>query len=291
MKLYPLLFEPNIHTALWGQEEWVVSGYHASPSVIANGSLRGKTLEWAAAEFGRGLMGNRAPSPDRFPLLFKVIDAKDRLSVQVHPNAFTAPLTGGDPKTEMWYVLDREAPIYAGLKKGIAPADVADAVRSGRFEEIIVKHDAKPGVVLFIPGGLVHAIGAGAKVYEVQQSSDTTYRLFDWGRVGTDGKPRTLHIEQSLKSIDFSLSVPEHRTEVECPFFKFNSKDISVPLDIPADAETFRVVYVASGEVCLSWDGGEMQIAAGRAALIPANTQVRAVPEGSTTILTTELGN
>ena len=290
MKLQPLFFEPNLHAALWGHEEWLVSGHHTSPSVIADGPLRGRTLEWAAAEFGRELMGTRAPFADRFPLLFKMIDAHDRLSVQVHPSEASAPRVGGEPKTEMWYVLDRPAPIYAGLAAGTTPADVEDAVHTGRFEEIVVRHDARPGDVLFIPGGLVHAIGAGARVYEVQQSSNTTYRLYDWGRVGADGRPRTLHVAESLMTIDFSLPVPEPRAEVSCPFFKFAPWDLSAPVDIPADASTFRVLYAAEGSASLAWDGGAAPLANGRAALVPAGVAVRVAPEGRVRLLVTELG-
>ena len=291
MKLYPLLFEENVHTALWGSEEWLVSGHHTSPSVIANGPLKGRTLEWAASEFGRVLMGERAPSDTCFPLLFKMIDAHDRLSVQVHPNEQTAKTAGGEPKTEMWYVLDHPAPIYAGLAAGTTPADVEDAVHTGRFEEIVVKHDARPGDVLFIPGGLVHAIGAGACVYEVQQSSNTTYRLYDWGRVGADGRPRALHVAESLKTIDFSLPVPEPIAAVDCPFFRFAPRDLSEPVDVPADAATFRVLYAAEGSANLAWDGGAAPLANGRAALVPAGVAVRVAPDGRARLLVTELPN
>ncbi len=257
---------------------------------MAEGPLAGRTLEELSAAYGAALTGTKAPVPTRFPLLFKVIDAHDRLSVQVHPSEASAPRVGGEPKTEMWYVLDRPAPIYAGLAAGTTPADVEDAVHTGRFEEIVVRHDARPGDVLFIPGGLVHAIGAGARVYEVQQSSNTTYRLYDWGRVGADGRPRTLHVAESLMTIDFSLSVPEPRAEVSCPFFKFAPWDVSAPRDVPADEATFRVLYAAQGAARLLWDGGAADLAQGRAALVPADVAVRLEPSGLSRILVTELG-
>ena len=171
--------EANVHTLVWGSESWEVSAHSSSPSVVADGNEKGKTL----AE----LMPN-------FPLLAKVIDAKSRLSVQVHPNEKTALVTGGEPKTEMWCVLE-PGPIYAGLKPGTGAKEIEEAIGSGSFEEILVKHDAKRFDTFFIPGGLVHAIGDGVKLYEIQQSSNTTYRLYDWGRLGTDGKPRELHKE------------------------------------------------------------------------------------------------
>ena len=164
-----LKFKPNVHPALWGGESWEISVHPAGPSVIREGVLAGKPLSEAAPGF---------------PLLVKVIDAKMRLSVQVHPNETTCKLTGGDPKTEMWAMLE-DGVIYAGLKPGVGPKDVEEAVKSGRFEELLVRHDAKKGEAFFIPGGLVHAIGDGALIYEVQQSSDTTFRLYDWNRVST----------------------------------------------------------------------------------------------------------
>ena len=181
-----MTFEKSLHTALWGSESWEISAHASDPGVIADGAQKGKTL--------------RDLYPD-FPLLFKVIDARTRLSVQVHPNEQTRKVTGGEPKTEMWCALS-DGPIYAGLKPGTRATDIEAAVRSGRFEELLVRHEAKAGDVFFIPGGLVHAIGDGVRLYEVQQSSNTTFRLYDWGRVGADGQPRELHIEKGLKAID-----------------------------------------------------------------------------------------
>ena len=208
---YPLTFLPNLHPALWGGESWEISAHPAGPSVIANGELKGRTLAEAM--------------PD-FPLLVKVIDAKTRLSVQVHPNEETRKVTGGDPKTEMWVMLE-DGFIYAGLKPGVTAKDVEAAVKSGAFEELMVRHDAKKGECFFIPGGLVHAIGDNAKIYEVQQSSDTTFRLYDWNRVGKDGKPRELHVEKSCQAIDYSLPAPVACDEVKCPFFHFRKRTLT----------------------------------------------------------------
>lgn len=215
-----LKFEPNIHTALWGRESWEISVHAAGPSIVKAGALSGKPLP--------------AVEPD-FPLLVKVIDAKTRLSVQVHPNETTCKLTGGDPKTEMWAMLE-DGVIYAGLKPGVGPKDVEEAVKSGRFEELLVRHEAKKGDAFFIPGGLVHAIGDGALIYEVQQSSDTTFRLYDWNRVGADGKPRELHIEKSLEAIDYSLSVPQPTTDIKCRFFDFRQMALDGEIVLPASS-------------------------------------------------------
>jgi len=290
VKLQPLFFERDVHEAIWGHEEWLVSGHRSSPSVIAGGPLGGRTLEWAAAEFGRAFMGARAPFPDKFPLLFKTICARDVLSVQVHPNETSAPRTGGEAKSEMWYMLDREATLYTGLKSGAGRESVEEAVCSGRFEELVVKRAVQPGGVVMIPGGLVHAIGAGTNVYEVQQSSDTTYRLYDWGRVGVDGRPRDLHIAEALDSIDFSLSVPEPCDRVECPFFRFAPRDVSAPCDFPADEETFRVLHLERGAASIVWEDGAAPLVLGRSVLVPANVAACVEPAPFARLLVTELG-
>lgn len=227
-----LRFKPVLRQALWGTEDWVVSAHPAGASVIAAGPLAGKTLNEVWPEF---------------PLLFKVIKAQTRLSVQVHPNEQTCLMTGGEPKTEMWCLLD-DGVIYAGLKPGVGAQEVEAAVKSGEFEDLLVRHEAKAGDVFFIPGGLVHAIGDETRLYEVQQSSDTTFRLYDWGRVGSDGRPRQLHIAESLKAIDYGLPHTKAAQSVKCPFFTFRKEAIAGKkvLDIAAD---FAVLYAAKGEV------------------------------------------
>ena len=220
-------FGENLHTALWGHEEWVCSAHRSSPSEIVEGPHVGRKLDEVYPAF---------------PLLMKVIDAKTRLSVQVHPNEETRKVTGGDPKTEMWCALS-EGPIYAGLKPGTTAAQIEAAVASGKFEELLVKHDAKVGDVFFIPGGLVHAIGDGVRLYEVQQSSDTTFRLYDWGRVGKDGKPRELHVAQALKAIDYSLPVPVPCKELDTPFFRFWQEDVTGGKTYAAKPDRFLSLF------------------------------------------------
>ena len=270
-KLYPLTFRQNLHTALWGVESWEISGHHSSPSVVAEGPLSGRTLEELAAGFGRELVGAKAPEADRFPLLFKVIDARRRLSVQVHPNETTSRVTGGEPKTEMWHVLGGKGPIFAGLKPGTTPAMVEEDVRTGRFEETLARHDAREGLTLFIPGGLVHAIGEDVLIYEVQQSSNTTYRLYDWGRVGANGKPRQLHVKESLETIDFSLPVPESRVAVSCAFFNFRPVEVLEALDVAPDPATFTAVYIVNEQ---------------RSVLVPAGCAARIACTGKVLVTT-----
>lgn len=197
----------EIHKALWGYEEWLVD----------------------------------APR-----ILVKRIVANDRLSVQVHPNDVTAKTVGGDPKTEMWCVL-KAGPIFAGVKPGTTAADVERAVKDGSFEDILVRHDAKVGECYFIPGGLVHAIGEGTSVYEVQQPSTTTFRLYDWGRVGADGQPRQLHVKEALAAMDLSLPPPTPTETVDCPYFTFRKVSAG---ELPAE-RTVRVVYTPATNVAV----------------------------------------
>ncbi len=228
-----LKFAPNIHPALWGKESWEVSVHPSGQSVI----------EWGQSPQERG-QSLRNVMPD-FPLLVKIIDAKSRLSVQVHPNESTCKVTGGDPKTEMWVLLE-DGVIYAGLKPGTGSAEIESAVRSGCFEELLVRHEAKKGQAFFIPGGLVHAIGDNTLIYEVQQSSDTTFRLYDWNRVGKDGKPRELHVEKSLQAIDYSLPVPVAQKDIKCPFFDFRQIALAGKQEHPASAGC-TVLFAADG--------------------------------------------
>ena len=281
-ELYPLTFLPNVHNALWGREFWEISGLAQSPSVVASGALEGRALDDLAFEYGAALTGTKALRPDVFPLLFKVIEAQDRLSVQVHPAGGALGTTRhtnvvrdgalgttrspeGDPKTEMWYVLGGQGRIFAGLKPGVDAAQVEECVRTGRFEELLVQHEAHEGEALFIPGGTVHAIGGDVTVYEVQQSSDTTYRLYDWGRVGADGKPRQLHVEEALRAIDFGLPVPQPQREVACPYFKFRPFVADGFIDIAANPQTFTALYMVDE---------------GRSILVPANCSARIACNG-----------
>lgn len=240
---YPLTFQPDLHHALWGTESWEISGLSAAPSIVAEGRFAGETLEALVRRYGRTFMGAKAPSEMAFPLLFKVIKATRRLSVQVHPNETTRALTGGDPKTEMWHVLGGNGPIFAGLKPGTTSAVVEEDVRTGRFEETLVCHAAVRGTSLYIPGGLVHAIGEDVTVYEVQQSSNTTYRLYDWGRLDANGRPRPLHVKEALASVDFSLPVPVPQTDVSSPFFTFRAHAAGGTFDVPANADSFTALF------------------------------------------------
>ena len=171
-------------------------------------------------------------------VLIKRICADMRLSVQVHPNDDTAKTVGGRAKTEMWRVL-KGGPIFAGFKPGVTADDVVRAVDDGSFEELLVRFDAKVGECYFIPGGLVHAIGEGTSVFEVQQSSDTTFRLYDWGRVDAKGNPRRLHVKEALAAMDISLPPPVPGSSVNCEYFAFRAHAAG---ELPPSGRR-RVVY------------------------------------------------
>ncbi|MDZ4199894.1 MAG: type I phosphomannose isomerase catalytic subunit, partial [Kiritimatiellia bacterium] len=216
---YPLLLKPAYKNYLWGgtriaevygretppgpvAESWEVSTRPEGMSLVLNGPLAGRTLQEAIDTMGEDLLGARAPR-GQMPLLIKLIDARDRLSVQVHPDDESAALHGGEAKTEMWILLDAEpgACLFAGFRPGLARPEIEQAIREGRWTEILQTLPVRAGDAVFIPGGRVHAIGAGCLILEIQQNSNTTYRLYDWDRKGSDGKPRKLHLEQALSVI------------------------------------------------------------------------------------------
>ena len=221
--LYPLTFHPRFKERIWGGrslasmygkplppdvpigESWEIADRPGDESVVANGPLAGRTLRALMEQRGRAILGDAAASGDgRFPLLCKILDAREKLSLQVHPPARARHL--GDPKTEMWYIAAAapEAELFVGLKAGITPEAFAEAVRHGMVDACFHRIAVTAGDAMFLPSGRVHAIGAGLVIFEIQQNSDTTFRVHDWNRVGLDGKPRELHVTQSLESIDFA---------------------------------------------------------------------------------------
>lgn len=233
-----LVLECGVRRALWGCERWEISAHASMPSPIADGPLAGRTLE------------------DVFPgfrLLFKTIEANAPLSVQVHPNEATCRVTGGSPKSEMWCAIS-DSTVYAGLRPGTRSGDLEAAIRDGTAGELLVRHDLKAGDAISIPGGLVHAIGGGSLLYEVQQSSDTTFRLYDWGRVDANGRPRELHVEKALKAIDYSLPVPVPCKALETPFFAFRQERLSGEMHV-GGVGRFTAIRSASGKFGL--DGEE----------------------------------
>lgn len=316
----PILFEPIYKDYLWGgdriprvynrplppgryAEAWEISARPEGMSIVSEGPQKGRSLAELVDRFGSHLLGTRG-APDRFPLLIKLIDARETLSVQVHPNNENAHRTGGEPKTEMWYVLDAApgACVYAGLREEVTAESLRAALRDNTVEQLLVRMPVKPHDAIFIPGGHVHAIGAGCLLLECQQNSNTTYRLYDWGRVGPDGKPRELHIEPALQVINWhepapTLAVP--RAEpcappnasweiVRCPFFRMRRVELRAPDRWPADPGSFRALFLADGKVTLASPTQLTTLSRGMSALLPAaipDLEVRPAPAGATVMI------
>lgn len=256
-------------------EAWAVSDRPEAQSVTADGmTLHELWTQHREEVFGKGLVKSESPT---FPLLMKILDACDDLSIQVHPPASMAEALKGEPKTEMWYIAhaDAGAKIYAGLKPGKTEADFEAALQNGTVADVVHVIPARTGDCLFIPSGRVHAIGAGLLIYEIQQNSDTTYRVFDWNRVGLDGKPRALHVEESMKSIDFTdfePGVQQTKTDgtlVKCEYFDVKVMSGSKQAGVPGESLTLAVV---SGKINV---GGAV-LKAGDFALVPASLNAAA---------------
>ncbi len=222
--LYPLRFEPILRRLIWGgrrlgtvlhkpigdgsdyAESWEISDYRDQVSIVQQGSLAGTTIRELIRTRGDELLGPALSPRDQFPLLVKFIDAHQNLSVQVHPDDETGRrLAGDNGKTETWVILDVEpgSAIYAGLKQGVGRDEFAAAIRAGAVEPLLHRFEPRPGDCILIESGTVHAIGAGVLLAEIQEMSDATFRIYDWGRVGADGKPRPLHLREAMESIDF----------------------------------------------------------------------------------------
>ncbi len=318
----PLVFKPVYKDYIWGgerlaavygrtdtpevcAESWEIAARPDGESIVASGPFAGRGLTELSNEYGTALIGTRAPAPHHFPLLFKVIDARDRLSVQVHPNAENAESTGGEPKTEMWVVLDclPGALLYAGLAEGATPESLRRSLADGTAATQLVAHPVEPGQALFIPGGLAHAIGAGCLIYEVQQNSNSTYRLFDWNRVGAGDQSRPLHVEKGLVALDWSLPVPQMIDPVEggragagwsdvvaCDYFNVRRLNLTEPLDVALDGLSFHALFVTAGAVAVSAGGERVLLRAGQSALVPADASVYHLePDATACLLVTTL--
>lgn len=299
---YPLRLRPVLQQYLWGgrrlgellgkplgdgdtyAESWEVVDHPDGQSVVENGPLAGETLGELAKTFPSEIYGEIVP-PERFPLLFKLLDAQKTLSVQVHPNDEqaghqTPPDLG---KTEAWLVLAAEpgSQIYSGLKEGVTRGVLAAALQAGAVDECLHAFEPAVGDCVFIPAGTVHALGAGLVIAEIQQASNTTFRLFDWNRVGKDGQPRPLHIEESLGVTDYERG-PVHPQAPEplaggwerlvaCDKFVFDRANLAAGATAAiAPAGACHLVSLVAGAGRLSGEGFDEPMAAGTTLLLPA---------------------
>ncbi|MBR5749953.1 MAG: class I mannose-6-phosphate isomerase [Prevotella sp.] len=302
---YPLLFEPNLHPVIWGGhqlrpykglepssdpigESWEVSAVPSSPSIISNGSWKGRDLISVINDHPEEILGKAVN--ERFhgqlPLLVKFIDAEKDLSIQVHPNdALAQRLHGKMGKSEMWYIIkaDPGAHLYAGFKQNITPYEYQKRVEDGSITEVLADHQVKAGDVFYLPAGRVHAICGGILLAEVQQSSDITYRIFDYNRPGMDGKPRELHTALAAQALNFHVE-PNYRTQyadtsnravqiIDTPYFDVRVTEISRPFHRDLRKyDSFVISMCIEGDCTLRIrsTGDEITLRQGSSTLIPA---------------------
>lgn len=302
--LYPLTFQSIFKDRIWGGRElerlygkkipagqigeaWEISDRPDAASVIANGPLAGKDLRWLMENHAAEILGQAKPAAaGRFPLLCKILDARDKLSLQVHPPANKAAELKGEPKTEMWFIADAApgASLYVGLKRGVTRAEFERKISDGSVADCFHKIPVQAGDTMFLPSGRVHAIGDGLVIFEIQQNSDTTYRVFDWNRLGLDGKPREMHVAQSLASIDFNDFEPklvatafitdgkiQKRSLIKDPLFNVEAWQLNPGADGKLQPGKLQIIAVTAGEVEIKSGATNVTLSAGQFCLIPAS--------------------
>lgn len=300
---YPLLMQAPVKDYIWGgtklrekynkasdaerlAESWELSCHRDGPSVIANGPARGMTLEQYIREEGRELLGSKARSFENFPIMIKLIDARDNLSVQVHPdNEYALKNEGEYGKTEMWYIIDAEpgAELLYGVERKITARELSDSLQNGTITDLCHHAPVKKGDVFFIPAGTIHAIGRGILLAEVQQNSNTTYRLYDYGRLGNDGRPRQLHVKQGSEVCSLEpLPLKDKRETVRlsdtcsgellasCDYFTTYSVNVNGSAGLAADDSSFQTFTVLEGAITLSAGDTSLEMAAGQTVFLPA---------------------
>lgn len=296
MNVYPLKFKPIFKERIWGGqnlktffgkdipadtpigESWELADLPEDKSEIVNGPLAGITIDEVIEQYGVEITGIENYQPP-FPLLIKILDAQDVLSVQVHPDAQTCQRTGkGDPKTECWYIIDAAegAVIYKGLKPGVMKDQFAAAIEAGTTEELLERIEVKVGQCHFLPSGTAHAIGAGLLIAEIQQPSDTTYRVFDWNRLDGSGKGRQLHVEDALESIHFdpsgdNLSVETIGRLVESSEFNIDKGHQAKGCEVLLSMGKMKVLMILTGAGFITAsETDKVDFAKGDTLLIPA---------------------
>jgi mannose-6-phosphate isomerase len=300
---YPLVFQPILKERIWGGrkletlyhkalppgvpigESWEISDRPGDTSVITNGPMAGKDLRWLLENHAKEVMGTTKLLNGKFPLLVKILDAQESLSLQVHPPAAKAAKLGGEPKTEMWYFTQctPEAVIYAGLQHGTTRAEFEKRTRDGTVADCFYKLPVKADDAMFLPSGRVHALGAGSVLFEIQQNSDTTYRVFDWNRVDASGKGRELHLAQAMDSIDFNDFGPSLirsnysrnaaiavRYVVDDPLFMVNGCKVRRNQRFYMSIQTPQIIGLMKGRLRLEREGEGVTLMPGQFCLVPA---------------------
>ena len=320
--MYPLKFKPILKTLVWGGEKiapfkgidtdqhnigesWELSGVKDNESVVANGPLAGRTITELIAEYKDRLIGraNYEKTGTEFPLLIKFIDARQDLSIQVHPDDRLAAErhNGSKGKTEMWYVVnaDKDAHLMSGLTRAITPEEYVARVADNTITEVLRDYKVSPGDVFFLPAGRIHSIGAGSFIAEIQQTSDPTYRIYDFGRLGLDGKPRELHTELAKEAIDYTVyddykthytsRKNEETTLVSCKYFTTSLLDMDKPFTKDLSGlDSFLIIICTEGKgEIVDNEGNREPVRQGESILIPASTtSVKFIPDGSLKVLT-----
>jgi mannose-6-phosphate isomerase len=318
--LYPLRFKPILRRLIWGgrrlgsvlhkpigdetdyAESWELSDYHDQVSIVDEGRLAGASLRELVHSRGDELLGEAVGQRDQFPLLVKFIDAHQDLSVQVHPDDEKGRrLANDNGKTETWVILDVEpnSLIYAGLKPGVGREEFAAAIGSKKVEALLHSFEPKPGDCILIEAGTVHAIGAGILLAEIQEMSDATFRIYDWGRTGPDGKPRPLHLQESMESIDFDRGPVDTITPVlmpidgggsrerlsRSPYFALERWTLINPISV-GDHDRFTIIMGLKGASMVEHGGCSTRLDFGQTLLLPASIgECKISPHGEATIL------
>lgn len=299
----PLRFTPYLRPMIWGArglgeqlnkslpspepfgEAWEVSDHPLHRSIVADGPLAGTSLRTLMESHKLGLLGPAGQSHDVFPWLIKFLDCRDWLSVQVHPDTQVVKQLrpGEGSKTEAWFILKAEAGsrVYAGLKPGVGPAAMREAVAKGTTHELLHAFEPKAGQCVFLPAGTVHAVGGGVLMAEIQETSDVTFRLFDWNRVDAHGKSRQLHIEESFASIHWDKGpVTPHQASttsprealVRCPFFHLDACNVTQPTPFGGHEMHTLIVVAGSG----TWPDGR-KLETGHSWVLPAEMPAQTI--------------
>ena len=308
----PIYFKPIYQERVWGGRNleealgrklpkgevigasWDVVDRPEAMSVIDKGDFAGKSLRELIEDRPEEIMGEGYDSSRPFPILVKWLDCSDRLSLQVHPPAEVAPALGGEPKTENWYIADcrPDASLIVGLKNGVTRDEFKRRLGEGTLEECVHRFPVSSGESILVESGRIHAIDAGNLILEIQQNSDTTYRVYDWGRVGLDGSPRQLHLEESLKCIDWNdfepaavCPGPGESLLADCREFRLRKVDLGVSSNpVAFKGGEPRLVSVTAGSVQIS--GKTM--ANGATVLLPASASFEVTASDEATILVTD---
>ena len=303
--LYPLKFKPVYKDYIWGgrnleklnkklpdgnvAESWEISSHKDGMSIVENGELAGKTLQQVIEDYGEEILGTSIKEKfgDKFPLLIKLIDANKDLSVQVHPNDEYAKLyeNGENGKNEIWYIISCKpgAKIVYGLKGNITKEGFLDSIKKNKIKDCLNYREVSPGDFIYIPAGTIHAIGEGIVIAEIQQTSNLTYRVFDYDRVDKDGNKRELHIDKAMEVVNFNsmengqqeqskISIGKSSTKqskITSEYFNVDLYDIRYEVNETSDKNTFYIYVVVEGKGKVNYSDKSMDIDLGDSILIP----------------------